>query len=100
MVSDKKKLPQNKSIPIKLRIQLWNALMLSTLTCALQTQELTTSQGNKLNSFAQKCMRGILDETWYKAKEKHEENKQATKQKQKTETDKHKTNPPQEQETI
>merc|ERR1712112_38482 len=55
----KKKLFQNKRIPEKLRIQLWNALIRSTLTYAMQTQE------QKINNFAQKCMRQIIEATWY-----------------------------------
>ena len=40
----RKKLLRNSYVPEKLRIQLWNALIRSTLTYALQTQELTESQ--------------------------------------------------------
>jgi len=42
-----KKLSQNRNIPEKLRIQLRNALIKTTLTYALMTQELTTSQEQK-----------------------------------------------------
>ena len=52
----RRKLFQNSYIPEKLRIQLWNALIRSTLTYALQTQELSESQ-EKINSFSQKRMR-------------------------------------------
>ena len=61
----KRKLFQNKTIPQKLRIQLWNALVRSTLKYALQTQEITHAQKETINRFAQKCMRGIIDNTWY-----------------------------------
>ena len=60
---NKKKLFQNKYLPEKLRIQIWNALVRSTLTYALQTQELTEPQEAKINSFAQKCMRRITEAT-------------------------------------
>ena len=43
----RKRLFQNKNIPEKLRIQLWNALIRSTLTYAMQTQELTEPQEQK-----------------------------------------------------
>jgi len=68
MGSNKKKLFQNSYIPGKLRIQLWNALISSTLTYALQTQELSESQEKKINSFSQKRMGGIIDEIWYTKK--------------------------------
>jgi len=61
----RKRLSQNRNIPTKLRIQLWNALIRSTLTYALQTQELTAPLENKLNAFTQKCMRQITEKTWY-----------------------------------
>jgi len=64
----KQKLFQNKTIPEKLRIQLWNALVRSTLTYALQTQEITPAQKETINKFAQKCMRNIIDITWYATK--------------------------------
>ena len=57
----KKKLFQNKQIPGKIRIQLWNARIRSTLTYDMHTQELTTPQEQKINSFAQKCMRRITE---------------------------------------
>ena len=41
------KLFQNTNIPEKLRVQLRNALIRTTLTYALMTQELTTSQNKK-----------------------------------------------------
>jgi len=59
----KKKLFRNKYLPGKLRIQIWNALIRSTLTYALQTQELTESQETKINGFAQNCMREITEAT-------------------------------------
>ena len=42
-----------------------------TLTYAMQTQELSEPQEKKINSFSQKCMRQIIDETWYT--KKHQE---------------------------
>ena len=60
---NKKKLFQNKYLPEKLRIQIWNALVRSTLTYALQTQELTEPQEAKINGFAQNCMRRITEAT-------------------------------------
>ena len=40
----KQKLFRNKTIPEKLRIHLWNALVRPTLTYALQTQEIAPAQ--------------------------------------------------------
>jgi len=68
----KQKLFQNKTIPEKLRIQLWNALVRSTLTYALQTQEITPAQKETINKFAQKCMRTIIDSTWYTRKKNNQ----------------------------
>ena len=51
------KLFQNRTLPEKLRIRLWNAIVRSTLTYSLQTQELTPAQQDRINSFAQKCLR-------------------------------------------
>jgi len=59
----RKKLFQNQYIPGKIRVQLWNALIRSTLTYALQTQELATTQENKINSFAQVCLSKITNST-------------------------------------
>lgn len=66
--ASREKNSQGNNIPEKLRIQLWNALIRSTQTYALQTQELTTAQERKINGFAQNCMREILMKTWYRKK--------------------------------
>jgi len=55
---------QNQNAPCKLRIQLWNALIRSTLTYALQTHQITSTR-EKLDNFAQECMGGIIDSAWY-----------------------------------
>merc|ERR1712112_266375 len=69
----KNKLFKNNSIPEKLRIQLWNAIIRSTLIYALSTQQLNKTQQNKLNQFLQICMRHITQSTWYtiQQNEKH-----------------------------
>jgi len=68
----KNKLFKNNSIPEKLRIQLWNAIIRSTLIYALSTQQLNKTQQNKLNQFLQTCMRHITQNTWYTIQQKNE----------------------------
>ena len=72
MRSNKKKLLRNSNIPEKLRMQLWNALIRSTLTYAMQTQELSESHEKEIKSFSQKRMRKIIDKTWYTKKHPEE----------------------------
>jgi len=80
----KNKLFKNHKIHEKLRIQLWNALIRPTLTYALQTQSLDRQKENKLNNFAQHCIREIIQQTQYKNNKKHKQDcayKNPTKQK-------------------
>ena len=65
------KLFLNEGIKTRIRIQLWNALVRSTQTYALQTQNTEQNQcRRKMEGFAYKWIRKIHNKHWYKEDKK------------------------------
>jgi len=61
----RKQLFTNPILNAKTKILLWNSLIRSTMTYALQTQEYTTKQLSKAEQFHFKRIRVINDTEWY-----------------------------------
>jgi len=63
-----KKIFQNNALNKKIRLLLWNAIIRSTMTYALQTREIYKQDLRKLEQFTSKCIRQIMEPYWYKGK--------------------------------
>ena len=61
----------NQTLYKKTRILLWDALVRSTITYAIHTQEYTVREAKKLEQFQPKCLRQIQNEQWYINAENH-----------------------------
>ena len=64
------KIFQRTQLKPKTKLLLWNAVIRSTLTYALQTQNIGEKDQKSINAFTFKCLRQISNKYWYKKKHK------------------------------
>ena len=61
----RRKLFNHSKIATRAKALLWNALIRSTLTYAIQTQDISQHGQRNVNGFTFKCTRQILHRYWY-----------------------------------